>query len=71
MVIERTDKEIVIRVSADTEVSEIQDLIDFIRYKELTSKFKVKKSTAAELAASVNTKWWKKNAKKFLNAHSR
>ncbi len=71
MAIERTDKEIAIRISANTEVTEIQDLIDFIRYKELTSNFKVKKSAVDKLAASVNTRWWKKNAKKILNARIR
>lgn len=71
MTIERNKNEIIIRIPASVDTREIQDVLDFIRFKELTSTFAVKQATVDKLASSVNRKWWKKNAKKILNEGSR
>lgn len=67
MIIERDKNEIIIRIPASLGTREIQDVLDFIRYRELTSKFKSKESQVNNLSSSVNKRWWKKNAKKFTS----
>ena len=66
MRIERTNKEVIIRlpVSADTE--QLQDFVNYLGYIELTSKFKVPQKEADRLADKVNESWWKKNRKRFI-----
>ena len=71
MIIERLKKEILIRIPSTVDIREILDILNFIRYKELTSTFKVKQTTIDALASDVNKKWWKKNGKKILNESSR
>ena len=42
MILERTDKEILVRLPSSVDLTELQDMIDYLRYKELTSKSKAK-----------------------------
>jgi hypothetical protein len=41
MIIERTKKEVVIRIPANVNTDDLQDFVNYVPYKELTSKFKV------------------------------
>ena len=66
MKIERTDKEIIIRIPASVDTDEIQDFIDYVRYKEITSKFHVDQSQVDKLANEINESWWSKNKSKFI-----
>jgi hypothetical protein len=66
MTVERTGKEIIIRIPSSMDTTELQDLLNFIRYKELTGKSRVKQSQVDKLASDINKKWWRKNAKKIL-----
>ena len=38
MIIERTEKEVIIRIPGNMDTSDIQEMIDFVQYKEITSK---------------------------------
>jgi len=67
MIIERTKNEILIRLSKKIDIREVQDILNFLRYKELTLNHKVKQSVIDALANSINQKWWRKNRKKILN----
>ncbi|HNU41011.1 MAG: hypothetical protein UZ12_BCD005001811 [Bacteroidetes bacterium OLB12] len=64
MVIEQNKNEILIRVSKKIDIREIQDILNFLRYKELTSSHKVKQSVVDELATAINNKWLTKNKKR-------
>ena len=64
MIVERNKKEILIRVPSTVDIREIQDVLNFIRYKEITSRFRVKQSVVDKLAAEVNQRWLKKNRKR-------
>ena len=66
MLIERTSKEVIIRLPASVDTDDLQDFLDYARYKELTSKFKVAQKEVDKLAAQINKDWWTKNQKKFL-----
>ncbi len=53
MVIERTKKEIIIRLSPNTNTDDLQNFIDYARYKELTSKFKVDQNHVDNLVNQI------------------
>ena len=54
MIIERNKKEILVRLSAQTNTSDLQDMLDFLEYKELVSKSKATKTEIEELTNQVN-----------------
>ena len=61
MTIERTADEFVIRIPVTAQIEQVQDLIDYWRYKELTSSYEVSQSEVDILAREINKSWWKKN----------
>jgi len=65
MVIERTAGEFVIRIPVSTKVEHVQDLIDYLRYKELTSMYEVSQSEVDTLAREINKNWWKTNKSNY------
>lgn len=66
MLIERTDNEIIIRFPSSVDTKGVQRLLDFLRYKEVTSKSKAKQKDVDKLAREVNKEWWEKNKKRFI-----
>jgi predicted trehalose synthase len=66
MIIERTDKEILIRIPSSVDVEGVQRIIDYIRYQEVTSKSKATQEAVDKLASDVNRDWWEKNKDTFL-----
>jgi len=60
MILERTQDEIVVRLPAYVDLSELQNMLDFLRYKELTAQSKAKQPDADKLTASVNKSIWNK-----------
>lgn len=64
MLIERTTKEVIIRLPASVNTDDLQDFLDYARYKELTSKFKVKQKEVDQITAEVKKNWLAKNKKK-------
>ena len=66
MIIERTDKEILIRIPNTIDIEGAQRIIDYIRYQEVTSKSRAKQGDVDKLAEEVNIEWWVKNKDSFL-----
>lgn len=66
MLIERTDTEIIIRVPATVDIEGIQELVDRLRYKALTSKVKVPQKVIDKLAKQAKKNWWKKNGARLM-----
>lgn len=66
MLVERTTKEVIIRLPASVDTEDLQDFLNYARYKELTSNFKVDQKEADRLANQINTKWWAKNRTKLV-----
>ncbi len=66
MLIERTDKEIIIRLGVSIDTDKLNDLLNYARYQELTSKFKVSQKQVDALSKTINKKWWAKNQKRIL-----
>jgi len=66
MIIERTNKEILIRIPNTVDVEGAQRIIDYIRYQEVTSKSKASQEDVDNLADEINKDWWDKNKDTFL-----
>ena len=66
MIIERTKDEIVIRLLPTVDTDELQELANYFRYKEITSKYSTSQSIVDKLASEVNKKWYKSNRERLL-----
>ncbi len=66
MIIERNNKEVIIRLPASVNTDDLQDFIDYARYKELTSNNKATQNEIDELSAKINKDWWTENRKRFI-----
>ena len=53
MTIERTDKEIIIKIPSSTNIDEVQNLINFIRFREIASKSKASQKDIDKLVSKV------------------
>ena len=65
MVIERIASKFVIRFPFTSDSERMQDMIDNLRYKELTANYSVVKSEVDNLAQAINRNWWKQNQSKL------
>ena len=65
MLVERTKKEVIIRLPASVDTDDLQDFLNYARYKELTSSFSVPQKVVDKIASDVNANWWKKNSNKI------
>jgi hypothetical protein len=66
MVIERTSKEVIIRLSSSVNTDGLQRLVDYLTYKEATAKSKAKQADVDALAEEVKQGWWTKNRSRFV-----
>ncbi len=60
MRVERSNNEILVRLPSNVDLSELQDMLDYLEYKELTMNSKAKQENADELAKEVNATIWDK-----------
>lgn len=54
MILERTKDEILVRLPAYVDLTELQNMLDYLRYKELTAKSIAKQVDVDELSNAVN-----------------
>ncbi len=66
MLIERTNSEVIIRLSSNVDTEGLQRLLDFLSYKEVTSESKAKQSDVDKLAKQVKNGWWSKNRSRLI-----
>ena len=60
MILERKKDEILVRLPAYIDLSELQNMLDFLQYKELTAKSEANQSDVDKLSKSVNKSIWTK-----------
>ncbi len=60
MILERTNNEILVRLPAYVDLTELQNMLDYLEYKENTAKTKAKQKDVDNLSDSVNKSIWKK-----------
>lgn len=58
MVVERAKGEIIIRLSDTIDISELENMIDYIRYKELVSKSQATQEEIDEISELINAEIW-------------
>jgi len=63
MLIERTNNEVIIRLSPNVDIQDLQKILNFARYKELTAKFKVSQTQVNELISDIKQSWNTKKKK--------
>ena len=66
MRVERSDKEIVVRIPLELNSKKLQDVLDLIRYGELTAKREAKQEQVDQMASGINKSWWAKNRDRFI-----
>jgi len=66
MEIERTSKEVIIRLPSYVDTDGLQRLVDYLTYKEATAKSKAKQSDVDALSKDVKNGWWANNKKRFV-----
>lgn len=66
MVIERTKNEIIIRLPSYIDTAGLQNLINYLTYREATEKSQAKQTEVDKLAKDIKKGWWAKNRKRFI-----
>lgn len=66
MIIERTIDEVIIRLPASVDIKRLQQLVDYLTYKEAVSQSQAKQSDVDSLSEEVKKDWWKKNKNRFI-----
>ena len=66
MIIERTNKEVIIRLPSYVDTKGLQRLVDYLSYKEATSKSKAKQSDVDALAKEIKKGWWANNRSRLI-----
>ena len=66
MLVERTSKEVIIRLPASVDTEDLQDFLNYARYKELTANFKTDQNDVDKITNDINAKWWTKNRSKLI-----
>lgn len=66
MIIERKEDEVIIRLPSSIDTSDLEEMIDYIRYKEIASKSKATSKDAQSLIKAVKKDRWKANRYRLL-----
>jgi hypothetical protein len=66
MIIERTINEVIIRLPATINITDLQEMANFLRYSELTQKSKVTKKQVDTLVKEVKQGRWEKSRKRLI-----
>lgn len=66
MIVERTNAQIVIKVSPKVDSLGFQRIMDYLEYLEITSTSKANQEDADKLADELNENWWLNNRNKFI-----
>lgn len=66
MLIERTSREVIIRLPSSVDITGVQRLVDYLTYKEATSNSQATQDQVDKLANELKKGWWKKNRKRFI-----
>ncbi len=66
MIIERTDKEIIIKLPNYIDTDGLEDFFDYLSYKEATENSKAKQEDVDKLVKEIKKDWWRKNRDKYI-----
>ena len=60
MVIERKKDEIIVHLSPETDVNELQNMIEYLKYKENAINTEVKQEQVDKISDEINASIWQK-----------
>ena len=60
MILERKKNEILIRLPSNIDLSELQDMLDYLNYKELSAESKANEDKVETIIKDVNSSMWEK-----------
>ena len=66
MIVERINNEVIIRLPGSIDTSYLEDMVDYIRFKEITSKSKVTQDEVDLLVKEIKKGRWESNRKRLL-----
>lgn len=66
MKVERNSEEIIIRVAADTDLTGIQQVLDYARFREIASKSKATQDQIDQMAEESKASWWRDHKSQFV-----
>ena len=65
LTIERTDREIIIRLPLDLGVNDIQRMLDYLAYKQAIQNSQATQEQIDDLAKEAKSGWWERNKDRF------
>lgn len=66
MQVERKGDEILIRVPANTDLTGLQRILDYVKFREIASKSQASQDQIDDLAKESKSSWWEKNRSRFI-----
>lgn len=60
MILERTNDEVLIRLPANTDLSELQSILDFLKFKEVAKNSTAEQKDVDKLSETINKSIWEK-----------
>lgn len=66
MLVERTNKEVIIKLPSSVDIEDLQTLLNYARYKGLTANFKTDQKKIDDLSSKINADWWAENRNKLI-----
>ncbi len=67
MIVERIDNEVIIRLPGSIDTTDLEEMVDYIRFKEITSKSKATQDEVDLLVKEIKKGRWVSNRKKQLS----
>lgn len=66
MIIERTNKEVIIRLQSTVDLDELKELANYFRYKKITSKYNTSQEVVDKLSSDINKGWYSNNRHRLM-----
>lgn len=66
MIVERTQKEVIFRLPADTDILSLQRILNYLKYKNAIKNSRATEEDAQKLAEESKANWWKANKSRFI-----
>ena len=60
MIVERTDKEVIVRLPGDTDIEELQEILNWLEFREITKKSKASQADVHNLVKEAKKGRWEK-----------
>ncbi len=66
MIIERNDKEVILRLPLDIGTHNLDNIARYLKYVEITSGSKSDEDSTNEIADESKKRWWNENKHKYI-----